>query len=125
MRFFHCSNQKLEDYLLPTVGVSRHPGEDQRFVGKSGVWLSDDPSFSRVVEGQFQNFKYEVEINEDHPSLMEDQNMSNLMKDFENFFGPTEPLRMYFFTEQVRIVARYVWDVEKQDYIPDSSWVNP
>jgi len=120
MRLYHCSDIKIDDYLIPGVGETRHDGEDSRFVNVSGIWFSDDPKFVRRVGSSVQKFRYEVEIPKDDANLERDNKIDVTMKVFNHIFGDNDSINWYFYKEKAKIVNRTVWDGNQ--YVVDPEW---
>lgn len=113
MLFYHNSNVLLEK-LIPTIGKSRHNGEDPRAVGKAVVWLSNLPQ----VDEQPSKYRYVVEIDENSSLLFMDEPFNRLQINFNALFpNNNNNWRWYFYLDELEILERYDYDDQQKEYI--------
>lgn len=123
MKLFHSTDAEVKT-LQPTIGGSRHAGEDERAVGKPLVWLSNQPEHRRVrrEDGNMRPdlFRYEVEVDENDPALHVDEEIARGVAALAKMSGDAGigSLRWYFVEHAVDVVAAEKWDPVSRTFVP-------
>jgi len=124
MKLFHCSNAKVDDYLIPQVG------NDSKTAGKAVIYLSDFTHHLHAVNYKIDTYLYEVEIQEDDPNLSIDKDFFQGMEainslSFEGKCSGEENVKQtiwFCYSKRAKIVNRSVWNEEKNRYEEDLTW---
>jgi hypothetical protein len=113
MKFFHLSNSAHTATIPPTVGASRHEGEDRRAIGKAVVWLSNEP----MTRSDHPAYQYEVDLDPNDPLLCEDEPFKQLTAQANAVFGKNSALGWFFYFGDVPITTRRTWDQTLGKYV--------
>ncbi|QHE59781.1 hypothetical protein FHE72_01055 [Rossellomorea vietnamensis] len=112
MKLFHSSNKRLST-LTPTIGGSRHKGEDPRAVNKPVVYLTTSEEETFAENGITHRFKYIVEMSLNDPDLYLDEKDFEFRQECNETFGENDTTRWYFLKKPISVLETLEWDGKK------------
>jgi hypothetical protein len=101
--------------LEPSLGGSRHSGEDPRAINQPVVWVHNRELISSEDKEGPHEFLYIVEVDESDPKLYVDAPFGRLMEQCgeDGLMSTTEPWRWYFYTGSLPVKEIRRWNGER------------
>ena len=107
--------------IQPTIGSTRHAGEDPRAVGKAVIWLTTYECHLFVdSESKEVTHKYRHRVNVDNkdPDLCIDEPMEKNNKEMKQLFGEDKTYHnWYFYTNTLSVESISEYDPDKGIFV--------